>query len=310
MERTRTRCRLGSHSALVAHLERAGHDRPGDHGAVALHGERAVDGQAEPLLALALMHLGAAFEQGRLEFGDALALDGGGADDGGVGQEGAGHQLAHLQLDEFLGVVVGEVAHGQGDDAGAQAEQAQDLEVFAGLGLDRFLGGDDQDGQVDAGGPGEHVLDEALVSGHVDDAEAVGGQVEAGEADVDGDAARLLLGQAVAIDAGERLDERGLAVVDVAGGAEDEVACHVCPPKRHYREAAGCPGGIGFPSAFGLPSSTSKAQARTLSCAPAGHEAKRPARTPNPAGRGPARRARARRRMARLSEVIHSWTLG
>ena len=51
-------------------------------------------------------------------------------------------------------------------------------------------------------------------------------QIERGEADVDGDAAGLLFGQAVAVDAGEGLDERGLAVIDVAGGAEDEVACH------------------------------------------------------------------------------------
>ena len=59
--------------------------------------------------------------------------------------------------------------------------------------------------------------------GHVHDAEAVVAEVEVGEADVDGDAAGLLFGQAVAVDAGEGLDERRLAVVDVAGGAEDQV---------------------------------------------------------------------------------------
>ena len=53
-----------------------------------------------------------------------------------------------------------------------------------------------------------------------------GGRSRRGEADVDGDAAGLFFGQAVAVDAGEGLDERGLAVVDVAGGAEDQVACH------------------------------------------------------------------------------------
>ena len=51
-------------------------------------------------------------------------------------------------------------------------------------------------------------------------------QVERGEADVDGDAAGLFFGQAVAVDAGQGLDQRGLAVVDVAGGAEDQVAWH------------------------------------------------------------------------------------
>ena len=44
-----------------------------------------------------------------------------------------------------------------------------------------------------------------------------------GEAEVDGDAAALLFFQAVGVDAGQRFDQRGLAVVDVAGGADDDV---------------------------------------------------------------------------------------
>ena len=42
-----------------------------------------------------------------------------------------------------------------------------------------------------------------------------------GKTDVDGNAARLFFRQAVGVDAGERLDQRGLAVVDVAGGGDD-----------------------------------------------------------------------------------------
>ena len=108
----------------------------------------------------------------------------------------------------------------------AEAKQAEDFEVFASLRHDGIVGGDDEQGEIDAGRPGEHVLDEALVAGHVHDAEAERRQIEVGEADVDGDAAGLFFGEAVAVDAGQRLDERGLAVVDVAGGAEDQVACH------------------------------------------------------------------------------------
>src|SRR5262249_46643243 len=72
----------------------------------------------------------------------------------------------------------------------------------------------------------EHVLDKALVAGHIDDAEAKAGEIESGEADVDGDAARFFLGQTVAVDAGEGLDERRLAVVNMSSGAEDEIARH------------------------------------------------------------------------------------
>ena len=88
-----------------------------------------------------------------------------------------------------------------------------------------FVGGDDQQRDIDPADAGEHVLDEALVSRHIHDAGvASAGQRQPGEAKVDGHAARLLLGEAVGVDAGERGDERGLAVVDVAGGAD---AAHV-----------------------------------------------------------------------------------
>ena len=61
---------------------------------------------------------------------------------------------------------------GERDDAAADAEQAADVEVLAGLRLDGFVGGDDEEHQVDAADAGEHVLDEALVAGDVDEAEA------------------------------------------------------------------------------------------------------------------------------------------
>ena len=71
---------------------------------------------------------------------------------------------------------------------------------------------------------GQHVLHEALVAGHVHDLDREPvGLLEEGEAEVDRDAARLLLRQAIGVDAGEGLDQRGLAVVDVAGGADDDV---------------------------------------------------------------------------------------
>ena len=47
------------------------------------------------------------------------------------------------------------------------------------------------------------------------------GSVGVGEAEVDGEAPALLLREAVGVGAGERQDERRLAVVDVAGGGDD-----------------------------------------------------------------------------------------
>ncbi len=66
-------------------------------------------------------------------------------------------------------------------------------------------------------------MDEALVPGHVDHpGDRAVRQAEGGEAEVDGDAALLLLLQAVGFDPGQGADQRGLAVIDMAGGADDE----------------------------------------------------------------------------------------
>ena len=86
---------------------------------------------------------------------------------------------------------------------------------------------------VDAGGPGEHVLDEAFVAGNVDDAQAIFSEIQGGEADVDGDAAGLLLGQTVAIDPGPvvRFSYEGWSfeVVDMDGHRVDKVLMTALP---------------------------------------------------------------------------------
>ena len=50
-----------------------------------------------------------------------------------------------------------------------------------------------------------------------------------GKAEVDGDAARLLLLEPVGVDAGQLAHQRGLAVIDVAGGADDHGAASSTP---------------------------------------------------------------------------------
>ena len=103
--------------------------------------------------------------------------------------------------------------------------------MLLGLRHDAVVGGDREEDEVDAVRAGEHVADEALVPGHVDDAGArAAGEVQVGEAQVDRDAALLLLLQAVGVLTGERADERGLAVIDVTRGADDD---------RHAAQAAG-----------------------------------------------------------------------
>ena len=80
---------------------------------------------------------------------------------------------------------------------------------------------DDQEEEVDPGGACDHRAYEALVSGNVDDGEAASaGQLERRVAEVDGDPAPLLFGQAIRVLPGERPHEPRLPVVDVACRAD------------------------------------------------------------------------------------------
>ena len=115
-----------------------------------------------------------------------------------------------------------EIGLGDDEDRRAHAEQVNDVEMFFGLRHHAVVGGDGEEHQVDAVRAREHVADEALVARNVDDARARAvGQIEMGKAEIDRDAALLFFLEAVGVLAGQRLDQAGLAVVDMAGGADD-----------------------------------------------------------------------------------------
>ena len=93
----------------------------------------------------------------------------------------------------------------------------QDAQVLHRLGHEALVGGHHQHGKVDAARAGQHVLDEFLVAGHVHDARpGAVVEVQVGKAQLDGDAPLLLLHQPVGVNAGEGLDQQGLAVVHIA----------------------------------------------------------------------------------------------
>ena len=103
---------------------------------------------------------------------------GGGGDERRIFQKCAMHQLADFQFDHLPCDLIDEVAFGQGDDAVTQAEQTEDFQMFTRLRHDGIVGGHDEDGKIDARGAGEHVLDEAFVAGHIDNAEVKWRQIE------------------------------------------------------------------------------------------------------------------------------------
>lgn len=63
--------------------------------------------------------------------------------------------------------MVNEVGLGHRDHTAGNAEQVKDGEVFIGLWLPAFVGGDNQKGDVDADRPGKHVLQQSFVSRNV-----------------------------------------------------------------------------------------------------------------------------------------------
>ena len=83
-------------------------------------------------------------------------------------------------------------------------EIGEDLQVFLGLWHPAVVGCDDEKRRVHRADASNHVLDEILVSRHVNQPETESRQREVREAEVDGDAARLFLRQPVGIGAGQR----------------------------------------------------------------------------------------------------------
>ena len=105
-----------------------------------------------------------------------------------------------------------------------QPHERQDMQMLARLGHDPVVGRHHEDDHVHAMRAGYHVADEVHVARHIHDAhDPVVGQAAGSEAQVDGQAALLLLRERVGFAAGEQLDERAFAVIDVPGGAEHDV---------------------------------------------------------------------------------------
>ena len=206
---------------LAPDRDAAGDHGSGDHRAEPPHREHPVHREAEEPVRVAGARGGGGGFEGGAQPVEPGAGDRGHRDDRGVGQRAPGEEVADFQFREFDQVrVVHQVAAGERDDRGPDPQQPADLEVLAGLGHDRLVGGDDQQHHIEPARPGEHVPDEPLVAGDIHEgvADAAGGEVR--EAQVHGDPPRLLFLEAVRIGPGEGANQRTLPVVDVAGGAD------------------------------------------------------------------------------------------
>jgi hypothetical protein len=91
-----------------------------------------------------------------------------------------------------------------------------------------FVGSDHEKSGIETADPSEHILDEALVPGNIDDTQsAATRERHPGETEIDRHLPFLFLAEPVGIDPSECLDERRFSVIDVPSSADDEgLTCH------------------------------------------------------------------------------------
>ena len=206
----------------VIDRDRARQHGAGHHRAGAGQRERTVHRQPETAVGGTRTELARDLQQLRAQCRNAFAGRNGDGNDARRGEPGRLQYVGNFLRDLLLPRDIDQIGLGQRDNAAFDVEQVDDGEVFAGLRLDAVIGGNHQHHEIDAGGPRQHVVDEAFMAGHIDEAEhRTVGIRQIGEAEIDRDAARLLFRQPVGLDAGQRAHQRGLAVIDMAGGADD-----------------------------------------------------------------------------------------
>jgi hypothetical protein len=178
----------------VADAHRARDNGAGHHGSRPRQVETPVDIEPETVLDAARGRRGARLVESRDELFQSLSGLHGNGNDGGAGQAGSGQKRADIGAHFAAALFAGEIGLGQGDDATAQAEQIEDRQMLAGLRHDAVIGRHGEQHEVDAGGAGQHVVDQRLVARHIDEADDIAiGAGPIGITQIDGDAALLFL---------------------------------------------------------------------------------------------------------------------
>ena len=97
-----------------------------------------------------------------------------------------------------------------------------------------IIGRDEQDRMIHADRARGHGVDKLLVAGNIHKPDNIARRRTCvGKAQVNRDPARLLLRQTIRVDPGQRLDERGLAVVNVPGRTDDHTGFPMCEAAPH-----------------------------------------------------------------------------
>src|SRR5579871_833556 len=201
----------------------------GNHRAKTFHGKNAINRQAEKRFGIARRNIGGEPDNFALQLVQPRAFERADGDDRRAAdiEKRSAHEVFNLHAYDAERVFVNHVGFGNHSNAARNGEQPADFKMLAGLRLDGFVGGDDHQHQVHTAHAGKHVAHKAFMARNVDKSEsylfsARRSEFKVGEAKINGDAAALLFFQTIGIDAGQGFDQRGLAMVDVSGGADDD----------------------------------------------------------------------------------------
>ena len=86
-----------------------------------------------------------------------------------------------------------------------------------------FVRGDHEHNKIDTARPREHVLDEAFMPRNIDKAKPNVAGLHLSKTEIDRNTPFFFFGKPIGVRARQRLYERRLSVIDVPGGADDDV---------------------------------------------------------------------------------------
>jgi hypothetical protein len=96
--------------------------------------------------------------------------------------------------------------------------------MFPGLRHHTFVGRDDQHQEIEPARTGDHGSYKFFVTRYVDDGQTHSiAEFEGRESQFDGDPTRLFLWKTIEVASGQRANQRGLSVIDMAGRTEHEM---------------------------------------------------------------------------------------
>jgi hypothetical protein len=198
-------------------------------GAVALNRKYTIDRQTEELFRVVFQQSIVYLRYNQLlQLFNVIALKSSDFDARCIFQEGSLNQLPGVILDQLNPVlIVHHVALGKYDDSAADSQHVQNMEMLHRLRHDALIQRYNQQNHVDSADSRQHVADKLFMSRYVNDADVIISADHVRESVFNRNSALLLLFQAVCVRPGQRADQTGLSVIDVACCSDNNIF-HLC----------------------------------------------------------------------------------